>query len=89
MKISMCSSAERMNRTLNEDFNVKGFISFCEASEEIERIIKTYNDYRPHASLDYKTSKQAYQSIDSQRLRWYPYKKIRFSNVIRKPVNSA
>ncbi|WP_435357765.1 integrase core domain-containing protein [Emticicia sp. SJ17W-69] len=97
MKISMCSSAEpnessmaeRLNRTLKEDFNVKGFISFCEASQVIEQVVKTYNDYRPHASLDYKTPKQARQSIGSQRLRWYPYKKIRFSNVIRKPVNSG
>lgn len=97
VKISMCSSAEpnensmaeRLNRTLKEDFNVKGFISFCEASEVIERVIKTYNDYRPHASLDYRTPKQAHQSIGSQRLRWYPYKKIRFSNVIRKPVNTV
>ncbi len=97
VKISMCSSAEpnessmaeRLNRTLKEDFNVKGFISFCEASQVIEQVVKTYNDYRPHASLDYKTPKQARQSIGSQRLRWYPYKKIRFSNVIRKPVNSG
>ncbi len=65
--------AERLNRSLKEDFNVKGFISFCEASEVIERVIKTYNDYRPHASLDYRTPKQAHQSIGSQRLRWYPY----------------
>ncbi len=65
VKISMCSSAEsnensmaeRLNRTLKEDFNVKGFISFCDASEVIEKVIKTYNDYRPHASLDYRTPK--------------------------------
>jgi len=97
VEISMCSSAEpnensmaeRLNRTLKGNFNLKGFISFCEASEVIERVIKTYNDYRPHASLDYRTPKQAHQSIGSQILKWYPYKKIRFSNVIRKPVNTA
>lgn len=40
--------AERLNRTLKEDFNVKGVLSFCEASEVIEQVIKLYNDYRPH-----------------------------------------
>ncbi len=94
----MCSSAEpnensmaeRLNRTLKEDFNLKrGFISFYEALGAIEQVIKTYNNYRPHASLNYKTPKQAHQLVDSQRLRWYPYKKIRFSNVIRKPVNTV
>lgn len=97
MKISMCSSAEpngnsmaeRLNRTLKEDFNVKGFISSCEAWEVIERVIKTYNDYRSHASLDYRRPKEDYQSIGSQRLRWYRYKKLRFFNVIRKPVNTG
>jgi transposase-like protein len=79
--------AEHLNRTLKEDCNVKGFISFCEASEVIEQVIKTYNYYCPHASLDYKIPKQAHQSVGSQRFMWYPYKKIRFSNVIRKPVN--
>ena len=57
-----------LNCTLKEDFNVKGFISFCEASEVIERVIKTYNDYLPHAPLDYRTPKQIHQSIDSQIL---------------------
>ena len=47
---------------------MKGFISFCEASEVIERVIKTYNDYLPHAPLDYRTPKQIHQSIDSQIL---------------------
>lgn len=67
--------AERLNSTLKEDFNIKGFISFCEASDAIEQVIKTYNDYRPHASFGYKIPKHAQQLTDSQRLMWFPYKK--------------
>jgi putative transposase len=81
---------QRKKRSLKENFNINdSFISFCETSDAMEQVIKTYNDYRPHASLYYKTPKQAHKYIGSQRLRWYPYKKIRFSNVIRKPVNST
>lgn len=36
------------------DFNLKGFISFCESSDAIEQVIKTYNDYCPYTSLDLK-----------------------------------
>ncbi|WP_394991824.1 integrase core domain-containing protein [Emticicia sp.] len=83
-------NTNQLLNNITDDFNLKcGFISFCEASDAIEQVIKTYNNYRPHASLNYKTPKQAHQLVDSQRLRWYPYKKIRFSNVIRKPINSV
>lgn len=47
--------AERLNRTLKEDFNVKGFISFCEALEVIERVIKTYDDLRLSNFIAHKT----------------------------------
>ena len=53
------------------------------ALKAIPQVIETYNNYRPHASLDFKTPTQCYHSGRVEKLRWYPYKKIRFSNVVK------
>ena len=57
--MSMCSSAEpnensmaeRLNRTLKEEFN---FVLEEAVLKAIPQVIETYNNYRPHASLDFK-----------------------------------
>jgi putative transposase len=98
IKMSMCSSAEpnensmaeRLNRTLKEDFKLEnGFVSEEAALKAIPEVIETYNNYRPHASLDYKTPTQCHHSGQVEKLRWYPYKKIRFSNVVKKQTEKA
>jgi putative transposase len=98
IKLSMCSSAEpnensmaeRLNRTLKEDFKLEnGFVSEEVALKAIPEVIETYNNYRPHASLDYKTPTQCHNSGRVEKLRWYPYKKIRFSNVVKKQPEKA
>ena len=98
IKMSMCSSAEpnensmaeRLNRTLKEEFNLgNGFVSEEAALKAIPQVIETYNNYRPHASLDFKTPTQCHNSGRVEKLRWYPYKKIRFSNVVKKQPKRA
>ncbi|MBD2703420.1 IS3 family transposase [Spirosoma sp. BT702] len=73
--------AERVFRTLKEDFHLWGFPSFGLAETAIEQAIGAYNSVRPHASLGYKTPNQAHQDQGHQPLKWYPYKKVRFGNV--------
>ena len=73
--------AERVFRTLKEDFHLRGFPTFVMAETAVEQAICAYNSVRPHASLGYKTPNQAHQSRGHQSLKWYPYKKVRFGNV--------
>ena len=73
--------AERVFRTLKEDFNLWGFPTFGMAETAVAQAILAYNSVRPHASLGYKTPDQAHQGTGYQPLKWYPYKKIRYGNV--------
>ena len=73
--------AERVFRTLKEDFHLWGFPTFGLAETAIKQAISAYNSVRPHASLGYKTPNQAHQGQGHQPLKWYPYKKVRFGNV--------
>ncbi|ETN73361.1 integrase core domain protein [Necator americanus] len=74
--------AERVIRALKEDCKLKrGFPSFPFALEAITKAINAYNTIRPHASLNYLTPQEAYYRKRKQKLRWYPYKKVRFGNV--------
>lgn len=45
--------AERVFRTLKEDFQLWGFLTFGMAEAAIEQAIGAYNSVRPHASLGY------------------------------------
>lgn len=73
--------AERVFRTLKEEFHLWGFPTFSMAETAIEQAIVAYNSLRPHASLGYKTPSQAHQDQGHQSLKWYPYKKVRYGNV--------
>ncbi|WP_461056306.1 IS3 family transposase [Spirosoma arcticum] len=73
--------AERVFRTLKEEFHLWGFPTFGMAVSAIEQAIDAYNSVRPHASLGYKTPNQAHQGQGHQSLKWYPYKKVRYGNV--------
>ena len=79
--------AERVFRTLKEDFNLWGFPTFSMAETCIEQAINAYNSVRPHASLGYQTPNEAHQGKGYQPLKWYPYKKVRFGNVQYQPDN--
>ncbi|QRR00151.1 integrase core domain-containing protein [Dyadobacter sandarakinus] len=51
--------AERVFRTLKEDFGIKK-PSFSAAQAAIEKAIHDYNAIRPHASLGYDTPNKAH-----------------------------
>ena len=79
--------AERVLRSLKDDCKLaRGFTSFSTAAEAVERAINAYNTVRPHASLNYLTApaarpQQMHQRKRKPKLRWYPYKKVRYGNV--------
>ena len=52
--------AERINRTIKEEFNCQAFLSFDLAKSAIIKSILAYNQLRPHASCDYLTRAQAH-----------------------------
>jgi len=56
--------AERMNKTVKEEFKEEKQISFAnyrEAKIVISQIVKFYNDERPHRTLEFYTPSMAYQ----------------------------
>ena len=78
--------AERVFRTLKEDFQLGGFTNFERAMVAITQAIQAYNSLRPHASLGYMTARrtvpdQAHKRRGGFELKWYPYKKVRYGNV--------
>jgi hypothetical protein len=54
--------AERMNRTLKEEFSLNGtFFSYEQAKQLAAEAILYYNQKRPHASCNYLTPNQAHE----------------------------
>nr|WP_281169815.1 integrase core domain-containing protein [Flexithrix dorotheae] len=65
--------AERVHRTLKTEFRYgqrKGYVSFKEVKEIINRNIEKYNNIRPHASIDYLTPTQAYCLEGPLKKKW-------------------
>ncbi len=62
--------AERINRTIKEEFNCRAFICFDLAKAAITKSILAYNQLRPHASCDYLTPNQAHQQEGTLKKRW-------------------
>lgn len=86
MKISMTENgdprenpiAERVNRTIKEEFTDEKtitFVSVTEAKKQLPKFIKFYNDERPHSSIDWLTPAQAYNTIGELKRRWKAYYK--------------
>ncbi len=66
--------AERMNNTIKNDYAPgKMYQSHNEASQAIDRIIESYNERRPHQSLNYMTPSQAHQLEGEIGKRWKKY----------------
>ncbi|PSR55940.1 transposase [Adhaeribacter arboris] len=72
--------AERINRTIKEEFNCRAFISVDLAKAAITKSILAYNQLRPPASCDYLTPNQAHLKEGTLRKRWRKYKR-------KNPVN--
>jgi transposase InsO family protein len=70
--------AERINKTIKEEFTEEKQISFSnfkEAKTVISQIIKFYNDERPHRSLEMYTPSVAYQINRELKRKWKSYYK--------------
>ena len=68
--------AERINKTVKEEFTEEKQISFSnlrEAKIMISQIVKFYNDERPHRSLEMFTPSMAYQMNKVLKRKWKTY----------------
>lgn len=70
--------AERINGIIKGEFFPKRIHqSHKEAKKTISKIIWTYNEERPHASLDYLTLSQADNENGEIKKRWKRYSKYK------------
>lgn len=70
--------AERIHKTIKEEFTNDRQISFCnieEAKTEIKKFINFYNKQRPHRSLQWLTPNEAYQCSGELKRVWKTYKR--------------
>jgi putative transposase len=65
--------ADRINRTIKEEFNCWAFLTFEQAKAAIAKSIQAYNNLRPHASCDYLTPNLAHQQQGLLKKRWRKY----------------
>ena len=66
--------AERVNGIIkNEFFPKKVYQNYKEAKKTIARIILTYNQRRPHSSIDFLTPEQAHIKEGIIKKRWKHY----------------
>ena len=70
--------AERMNKTVKEEFTEEKqirFTNFREAKIIMTQIVKFYNDERPHRTLEFYTPSMAYQMNRKLKRKWKNYYK--------------
>ncbi len=70
--------AERIHKTIKEEFTNDRQISFCnieEAKTEIKKFIKFYNEKRPHRSVEWLTPNQAHSYSGELKRLWKSYKR--------------
>jgi len=73
--------AERVNGTIkNEFFPKKVYQNHKEAKKTIARIILTYNERRPHSSIDFLTPEKAHYHQGIINKRWKQYSKQEKTN---------
>lgn len=68
--------AERIHRTIKEEFTLDRQIYFCnidEAKSEIKKFIAFYNQQRPHRSVAWLTPNQAHQRTGALKRVWKTY----------------
>lgn len=84
IKISMTQSgdplenavAERIHKTIKEEFTEERQINFCnieQAKTQIKKFIDFYNQKRPHRSIEWLTPNQAEQRTGTLRRIWKAY----------------
>ena len=69
--------AERIHKTIKEEFTNDRQINFCnidEAKKEIRKFIEFYNKQRPHRSVQWLTPNDAHQCTGALRRVWKTYR---------------
>jgi putative transposase len=72
--------AERINKTIKEEFTNDRQINFTnivEAKTEIKKFIEFYNNKRPHRSVEWLTPNEAHQQTGVLRRVWKTYMKTK------------
>lgn len=73
--------AERINRTIKDDFTHErqmSFKSLKKAKSGIKTIIGFYNNQRPHSSIEMLTPAHAYQNYGKLKRMWKNYKREKY-----------
>lgn len=68
--------AERIHKTIKEEFTDDRQINFCnieQAKAEIKKFIDFYNKKRPHRSIEWLTPNEAEQRTGTLRRYWKSY----------------
>ena len=79
--------AERVNGIIKSEFFPKRiYQNHREAKKSLVNIIKTYNEKRPHASLDYLTPSQAHNREGEIKKRWKNYSKSKSKEGLIKAI---
>jgi len=68
--------AERIHKTIKEEFTDDRQISFCNlatAKSEIKKFIDFYNDKRPHRSVQWLTPNEAHKCVGELKRVWKSY----------------
>ena len=65
------AKAERVNGILKTEHGLDELFScFGSAKESVDKAVENYNEYRPHASIDFLTPNQAYKRKGLIKKRW-------------------
>ena len=70
--------AERIHKTIKEEFTTDRQINFCnigEAKTEIKKFIEFYNKQRPHRSVQWLTPNEAYKCTGTLNRLWKAYRR--------------
>jgi hypothetical protein len=79
--------AERMHRTLKEEFNLElGFTSFEKAQQAVAKTIYIYNHKYPHGSLGYLTPNQVHNGKKPGKKKWKKYAKRKHKSMVEAMV---
>lgn len=77
--------AERVNGILKDELLEKRFLSLSEARAKIDEAVATYNNLRPHLSIDMLTPAEAHARTGLLKRRWKNY----FSTPTNDPIAQA
>lgn len=80
------SIAERVNGIIKDEWlNAMTFKTIEDARSQLDKVIKIYNQFRPHSSLDMKTPSYVHINPGELKRRWKNYYKKEENNSFAEP----